>query len=74
VAAVKAATFKENLMDFPRAVYTSPGPNKCQGGTFGAEVVKDKGEMDAALKAGFFATLPEALKGSTPKLAVKKEA
>lgn len=53
-------------MEFPRLVYTSPGPDKCQGGTYGYELVKDKESHDAAIKAGFFDTVPEALEGAKP--------
>jgi hypothetical protein len=50
-------------MDFPRLVYTSPGSEIIYSNTFGYKVVKDGDEYAAALEAGFFATLPEALKG-----------
>lgn len=48
-------------MDFPRLVYTSPGPADCQGGTYGYEKVEDEKEFKAAIAAGFFETVPEAL-------------
>ena len=48
-------------MDFPRFVFTSPGSETCQGGTYGSELVADQSEYDAAIEAGFFGTLPEAL-------------
>ncbi len=54
-------------MDFPRFVFTSPGPQQCQGGTYGQELVQDQVEYDAAIKAGFCATLPEALESKMDK-------
>ena len=48
-------------MEFPRFVFLSPGKEKCQGGTFNTEIVKNITEFDAAIEAGFSATLPEAL-------------
>jgi hypothetical protein len=48
-------------MDFPRFVFTSPGPYSCNGGTYGSRLVHDGDEHSAALKVGFFATVPEAL-------------
>lgn len=48
-------------MQFPKMVYTSPGPYECKGGTFGCEAVKDENEFNSAIDAGFFATLPEAV-------------
>jgi len=47
--------------DFPRFVFTSPGPKECQGGTYGDEIVKDENELSAALDVGFFESIPEAL-------------
>lgn len=51
-------------MDFPRLVYISPGKNPCQGGSFDYELAVDKANFDAALAAGYFATVPEALKAA----------
>lgn len=51
------------MKDFPRFVFTSPGPCSCQGGTYGAELVQNEKELDAAISAGFFETVPEALAG-----------
>jgi hypothetical protein len=51
------------MKDFPRFVFTSPGPCACQGGTYGAELVQNEKELDAAISAGFFETVPEALAG-----------
>ena len=52
-------------MDFPRLVYTAPGPEVIGDGSFGYKTVNDEDEYAAALEVGFFATLPEALKGET---------
>jgi hypothetical protein len=48
-------------MEFPRFVFISPGKNKCGGGTYDHEVVEDQANYDAALAAGYFATVPEAV-------------
>lgn len=48
-------------MDFPRFVFISPGKSKCQGGTYDGELVQGQSDYEAALKAGYSATLPEAL-------------
>lgn len=49
-------------MDFPALVYRCPGPHVGpKGTTYGAELVKDETESAAALSAGWFATLPEAV-------------
>jgi len=48
-------------MEFPRFVYISPGKNKCNGGSFDCELVKDESEHKAALSAGFVDSVPEAL-------------
>jgi len=48
-------------MEFPKLVFRSPGPNQCQGGTYAHLSVVDHGDLDAALAAGWHATLPEAL-------------
>jgi hypothetical protein len=63
-------------MDFPRFVFTSPGPHPCNGGTYGYELVKDEKEYESALKAGFFASVQEALekKAAEPKQEAKTEA
>lgn len=59
-------------MEFPRFVFTSPGPLTCNGGTYGERIVKNQAEFDAALKAGFKSTLPEALKPAEPVVKIKK--
>ncbi len=48
-------------MDYPRFVYISPGTNKCQGGSFDCELVRDEKEHKAAISAGFSDSVPEAL-------------
>lgn len=48
-------------MEFPRFVFISPGKHECQGGTYSQELVKSQEEYDAAVKAGFSATIPDAL-------------
>ena len=62
------------MREFPRAVFTAPGPNACQGGSYGSELVRDEKEMKAALEAGFFETLPEALEAEKAAKAPKAEA
>jgi hypothetical protein len=57
-------------LQYPRLVYTSPGPVECNGGTYGAEVVKDDEELKAALEVGFFMSIPEAIKGEADALTV----
>ena len=49
-------------MEYPRFVFTSPGPLSCgHGKTYGEHLVSSDEEYVAALAAGFFASLPEAL-------------
>ena len=49
-------------MEYPRFVFTSPGPLSCGlGKTYGEHLVSSDEELAAALAAGFFASLPEAL-------------
>ena len=50
-------------MDFPRFVFKDKGPNPRHGGTFDQILVQDEAEHAAALAAGWFATLPEAIEG-----------
>ena len=52
-------------MEYPRFVFISPGSNKCNGGTYDHEVVKDDKEHKAALEAGFSDTVPEALESAS---------
>jgi hypothetical protein len=51
-------------MDYPRFVYISPGAQKCNGGTYDHEVVKDESEHKAALSAGFSDSVPDALESA----------
>lgn len=49
-------------MEYPRFVFTSPGPLSCgHGKTYGEHLVSSDDELAAALAEGFFASLPEAL-------------
>jgi hypothetical protein len=49
-------------MDFPTLVYRCPGPHwGPPGTTYQAEPVVDASDLAAALSAGWFATLPEAV-------------
>ena len=57
---------------YPRLVYTAPGPHECNGGTYGYELVKDEDEFQAALSVGFFPSVPEALAGKVDE-AVSEE-
>ena len=63
-------------MDFPRLVFKSPGPYKCNGGTYGHVPVENDQEYAAALAAGYQPTVPEALKhaGEKPKAADPEKA
>jgi hypothetical protein len=54
-------------MDFPRMVFTSPGPHVCNGGTYGHTIVDNAEDLAAALKAEWFPTLPEALEAADKK-------
>ena len=51
-------------MEFPRLVYRTPGPNPMQGGSYACKPVADHEELKAALREGWFATLPEAAEGT----------
>lgn len=48
-------------MEYPRLVFICPGANKCNGGTYDHELVKDATEHKAAISAGFSDTVTEAL-------------
>ena len=52
------------MEEFPRFVFMDGGPIQRHGGTFSQALVENQEEMDAALKAGWFATLPEAIEGA----------
>ena len=62
-------------MDFPTLVYRCPGPHDGPPGTtYKAEPVADASELAAALSAGWFATLPEAVEAFlSPKPQVASE-
>jgi hypothetical protein len=60
-------------MEFPRLVFTSPGPFTCNGGTYGHVPVKDSSEYEAAMKAGYHPTVPEALEAGKKPKAVEPE-
>lgn len=52
-------------MDFPRVVFRCPGKARCgrggEGETYDQVLVENAEEHAAAIKAGYFSTLPEAL-------------
>ena len=54
-------------MDFPRFVFRCPGKNSCNGGTHDQVLVENESEHEAAIAAGYFPTLPEALKAPVTK-------
>ena len=61
-------------MEYPRFVFISPGSQKCNGGTYDHEIVKDEKEHKAALSAGFSDSVPDALEaGSKAKEYIKEE-
>jgi len=51
------------VAEFPTLVYRCPGSCARPGGTYGWLAVADRGRLDAALAAGWFLTLPEAVAG-----------
>lgn len=51
-------------MEYPRFVFISPGPNKCNGGTYGHEIVQNENEHKAAIEAGFSDSVTDALESS----------
>lgn len=53
----------EDCMDFPRYVFTSPGPEKVKEGSYGTRLVSDENEYESAIKAGFCFTMMEAING-----------
>ena len=50
-------------MEYPRFVYKDDGPNERAGGTYDAMTVEDEAEHSAAIKAGWFGNLQEAIEG-----------
>lgn len=51
-------------MEYPRFVFISPGKNKCAGGTYDHELVRDASEHKAALEAGYSDSIPDALESA----------
>jgi hypothetical protein len=49
------------MLMFPRFVFKNGGPHQRQGGFYNQELVASEVEFNAALEAGWFATLPEAI-------------
>jgi len=49
------------MMEFPRFVFKDHGPHQRAGGSYDHALVESQAEFDAALSAGWFATLPEAI-------------
>lgn len=49
------------MMEFPRFVFKNKGPLQRPGGSFDQHLVVSQSEMTAAVKAGWYATLPEAI-------------
>ncbi len=52
-------------MKYQDMVYQCPGPHARKGGTFDTKGVNSKEEHEAALKNGWFNTLPEAIEGKS---------
>jgi len=50
-------------MSYPRFVFKNGGPLQRAGGSYGHLLVQDETEHAAAVKAGWFETLPEAIEG-----------
>ena len=53
-------------MEFPRLVFKNGGPHQRPGGFYDHTPVENEAEYEAALKAGWFATMPEALAPPAP--------
>lgn len=53
-------------MKFPRLMFRTPGPEQCQGGTYAHKSVDGQEAFEAALQAGWHATLPDALAPPVP--------
>jgi len=49
-------------LEFPRFVFKNHGPNLRQGGSYSSCLTNDQKEYESALQAGWFGTLPEAIK------------
>jgi hypothetical protein len=50
-------------MSYSEIVYRCPGPHQRPGGTFAFKGVTSEAEKEAALKDGWFETMPEAIAG-----------
>jgi len=58
-------------LEFPRFVFTSPGPLVCNGGTYGEQIVNDETEYKAALDVGFCHSIPDALEAAKAERVAK---
>lgn len=56
------------MMEFPRFVYKDKGPYERAGGTYDAMMVDDESEYSAAIKAGWFGNLQEAIDEVVPSV------
>lgn len=54
-------------MQYPNIVYRCPGQHACQGGTYSYKQVLSDEDLQAAIHAGWFKTLPEAMSGTSGK-------
>lgn len=52
------------MTEYPRLVFISPGANKCAGGTYDHELVRDEKEHKAAISAGYSDSVPEAIESA----------
>ena len=50
-------------MGFPTLVYRCPGHHQCPGGTFDYRPIETADQLEQALAAGWFETLPQAMAG-----------
>jgi len=50
------------IVEFPRLVFKNHGPHSRQGGSYSSLLTQNKKEYEAALEAGWYSTLPEAIK------------
>jgi hypothetical protein len=55
-------------------VYRCPGPHSRKGGTYDTKGVNSKEEHEAALKDGWFRSLPEAIEGKSAVVDVPADA
>lgn len=61
-------------MIYPRVVFKNHGPHQRHGGSFDQKIVADEGEMMDAINDGWFASLPEAIKGEHDELVIANDA